>query len=189
MIRERMDYLREKNYPHFREVVLVGGRRSSKGFVTGLAMGKKMYDTLMLKDPGLHYGIDPDKEIYFSCIASSQDQAKKYQYADFSSTIGRCAAMEDYITKIQELEFSVATDADKNQMQKWRKQAGRGRDLSKLRGVALAANASTLRGSATIALCFDEMAHMQQEGESASTAASVYDALPSLRSRSSVGTP
>jgi hypothetical protein len=40
-IRERMDYLREQNFPHFREVVLVGGRRSSKGFVTGLALSKE----------------------------------------------------------------------------------------------------------------------------------------------------
>jgi hypothetical protein len=181
MIRERVDYLRSLNYPHFREVVLVGGRRSSKGFVTGLAMAKKMYDTLQLRDPGLHYGIDQDKEIYFSCIASSQDQAKKYQYADFSSTVARCKGFDDNLTKLQELEFSVATDQDKIMMQRFKRQGGRGRDISKLRGVALAANASAVRGSATMAVCFDEMAHMQQEGESAQTAAAVYEALtPSL---------
>ncbi len=182
MIRERIDHLRSMNYNHFREVVLVGGRRSSKGFVTGMAMAKKMYDTLQLHDPGLHYGIDPDKEIYFSCIATSQDQAKKYQYADFSSTIARCRAMEDYLTKLQELEFSVATEADLQRLAHMKEQGRKiGRDISKLRGVALAANASSVRGSATMAAVFDEMAHMQQEGEGAQTAASVYDALvPSL---------
>lgn len=182
-IRERREYLQNLNYPHFREMVLVGGRRSSKGFVTGMALAKKMYDTLQLHDPGLHYGIDQDKEIYFSCIASSQDQAKKYQYADFSSTVARCRAMDDYLTKLQELEFSVATEADRQRILSLQAQGRKvpGRDMSKLRGVALAANASTLRGSATIALCFDEMAHMQQEGESAQTAASVYDAaVPAL---------
>lgn len=176
-IRERADYLREQGFPHFREIVLVGGRRSSKGFVTGIALAKKMYDVLQLHDPGTHFGIDPDKEIYFSCIAASQDQAKKYQYADFSSTIARCRAMEDYVTKIQELEFSVATEADQQLMARHKQKSGqRSRDHSKLRGVAHAANASTIRGSATLALCFDEMAHMQQEGESAQTASSVYDA-------------
>lgn len=184
LIRERREYLQNLNYPHFREVIMVGGRRSSKGFVTGLALAKKMYDVLNLHDPGLHYGIDPDKEIYFSCIASSQDQAKKYQYADFSSTIARCRAIteNDHLKKLQELEFSVATDADKQRILSLEAQGRKiGRDISKLRGVALAANASTLRGSATIALCFDEMAHMQQEGESAQTAASVYDAaVPAL---------
>lgn len=178
MIREKIQNLRDMGYPHFREVVLVGGRRSSKGFVTGLALAKKMYDTLQLQDPGAYYGIDSDKEIYFSCIAASQDQAKKYQYADFSSTIARCEAMQENITKIQELEFSVATEADKQMMNRWKRQGGRvGRDISKLRGAALAANASTVRGSATMAAVFDEMAFMQQEGESAQTASSVYDAL------------
>src|SRR4051812_33605479 len=47
-IRERVDYLRERGYSHFREVVLVGGRRSSKGFCTGMALGKLMWDTLQL---------------------------------------------------------------------------------------------------------------------------------------------
>src|SRR4051812_10907922 len=81
MIRERVQNLRDMGYKHFREIVLVGGRRSSKGFVTGMALSKLLFDTLQLQDPGLHYGIDPDKEIYFTCLASSQDQAKKYQYA------------------------------------------------------------------------------------------------------------
>lgn len=181
-MRERVEYLRSQKFPHFREIVLVGGRRSSKGFVTGIAMAKKMFDVLQFQDPGAHYGIDPDKEIYFSCIAASQDQAKKYQYADFSSTIARCRSMEDHVTKIQELEFSVATDADKAMMARFKQSRGvRSRDISKLRGVAHAANASTIRGSATMAAVFDEMAHMQQEGESAQTAASVYEALmPSL---------
>lgn len=181
-IRERMDWCRSRNYKHFREVVLVGGRRASKGFVTGMAMAKKLYDTMILQDPGKHYRIDPDKEIYFSCVAASQDQAKKYQYADFSSAVGGCVAMQNYITKLQELEFSVATEADKTKIAAARAAGLKlGRDISKLRGAAFAANASTIRGSATIALVMDEMAHMQQEGESAATADQVYEAaIPAL---------
>ena len=60
-----------------------------------------MFDTLQLQDPGLYYEEDLNKEIYFSCLASAQDQAKKYQYADFSSTIARCEAIQSNITKIQ----------------------------------------------------------------------------------------
>lgn len=182
-IRERMDFLRDQDYPHFREIVLVGGRRSSKGFITGLALAKVMYDVLLLQDPGLHFGIDPSKEIYFSCIASSLEQAKKFQYADFSTTVNGCASMEEYIYKMQELEFSVMTENDKMKLATHRsgKRGGQSRDMSKLRGNALAANASTLRGSATMAIAFDEMAHMQQEGESAQTANMVYEAaVPSL---------
>lgn len=181
-IRERVEYLRDHGYEHFREVVLVGGRRSSKGFVTGLAMAKHMFHTWQLQDPGRYHNIDPDKEIYFTCVAASQDQAKKFQYADLSSTIAGCDKMTPDITKIQELEFSVRTEADRRRLDNFKRQGKKiGRDISKLRGVAVAANASTIRGSATIGIVFDEMAHMMNEGESAQTAAAVYDAaIPAL---------
>ena len=67
-------------------------------------------------------------------------------------------------------------------MNKWKRQGGRvGRDISKPRGVALAANAATLTWVGNYChICFDEMAHMQQEGESSATAASVYDAAFSV---------
>ena len=180
-IRERIAHLKDNGYDHFREVVLVGGRRSSKGFVTGIALAKRMFDVMALQDPGQHYGIDPEKEIYFSCVASSQDQAKKYQYADFSSTVNSCAAMQPHISKLQELEFSVATEADIRKLDAFKRQGRRvQRDLSKLRGTALPANASTIRGSATMAICFDEMAHLQ-EGGSYQSASEVYEAaIPSL---------
>lgn len=181
LIRERIEYLRKEEYDHFREVVLVGGRRSSKGFVTGIALAKRMFDVMALQDPGAHYGIDKEKEIYFSCVASSQDQAKKYQYADFSSTVNSCTAMQPYISKLQELEFSVATESDLRKLESFKRQGRRvQRDISKLRGAALPANASTIRGSATMAICFDEMAHLQ-EGGSYQSASEVYEAaIPSL---------
>src|SRR5439155_10076373 len=91
-IRERVEFLRQENSPHFSEVILVGGRRSSKGFLTGISMAKTMYDCLQLQDPGSYYGIDPEKEIYFSCVAGSEEQAKEFQYADLSSTIETCKA-------------------------------------------------------------------------------------------------
>jgi hypothetical protein len=182
-IRERAQFLRDKGFQHFREIVLVGGRRCSKGFVTGIAMAKLMYDTLMLGDsPGEELGIDPKKEIYFSCLAGSLDQAQKYQYADFSSTVGGCRAFQRNLTKLYEREFSIATEADMRAMASHKRHNHRiGRDESKLRGVALAANANTVRGSATMAAVFDEMAFMEVGEETDASAEKVYDALePSL---------
>lgn len=180
-IRERTQYLREHGYNHFREVVLVGGRRSSKGFCTGMAMSKIMYDTLQLQDPGRYYGIDPDKDIYFSCVAGSEAQAKEFQYADFSSTVESCKAFEPYVLKSLETEMRVATPED---LRRINQRKARGvkldKDIAKLRGKALAANAGTLRGSATMGLVIDEMAHMIA-GESKASADLVYNAaLPSL---------
>ncbi len=177
-IRKRIDILRDQNYPHFREVVLVGGRRCSKGFVTGVALAKKMYDTLQLTDPGRYYGIEPEKQIYFPCLASSLDQARKYQYSDFSTTVAECHAFGGNLTKLYEREFSVATDGDLRKMESHKRRNHKiGRDMSKLRGVALAANASTIRGLAAMAVCFDEMAFMEVGEETDASAEKVYDAM------------
>lgn len=182
LIRERMEWLKQSGYEHFREVVLVGGRRSGKGHITGVAGAYMMYNLIDV-DVMKEFNIDPDKSIYFSCIAASQDQAKAHQYADFASTVSSCPMMQDYIFKIRELEFSVLTEYDKRRTKDLESKMGRvvGRDMSKLRGSALAANAKTVRGSATLFAALDEVAHMQQEGASYMTATAVYDALsPSL---------
>lgn len=175
-IRERVQYLRDEGYSHFREIVLVGGRRSSKGFMTGLALSYVMWNTLQLQDPGTHYGIDPTKEIYFACIAGSEAQAKEYQFADFTNTVETCTAFEPYIANALETELRVSTPVDlaqrAHQMRTGRRVT---KDIARLRGKAWAANAGTLRGSATMALCIDEAAHMLA-GETKASADEVYKA-------------
>lgn len=180
-IRERVQYLRDAGFSHFREIVLVGGRRSSKGWVTGVAMAKVLWDTLQLQDPGRHYGIDPEKEIYYSCVAGSEAQAKEFQFADFVSSVESCKAFEPYLVKTLETEFRVATSEDLRKTSQAKKRGGKiQRDIAKLRGKALAANAGTLRGSATMAICLDEVAWMVP-GVSKASADQVYGAAnPSL---------
>lgn len=181
LIRERRDWLKKRGYPHFREVVLVGGRRSSKGYMVGIIMGYKMFQAMKIN---FHeqFGIDEDKQVYFSCVSASQDQAKRFQYADFADTVTSCTSMQPNIFKVRELEFSVMTELDKRKIIALERAGTKvGRDISTLRGVAWAANAKTLRGSATLVIDFDEMAHMQVEGESYMTSEQVYDAaIPSL---------
>ncbi len=77
-IRERIQWCRDHGYKHFREFVLVGGRRSSKGFLTGMILAKKMFDVLQLQDPNQYYGIDRDKQIYFSCVAPPSSRPRTY---------------------------------------------------------------------------------------------------------------
>jgi hypothetical protein len=175
-IRERRDFLRANGFSHFREVVLAMGRRASKGFVTGQALAKVMWDTHQLQDPGRFYGIDPDKNIYFSCVAGSEGQAKEFQYADFSAAVESCVAFQPYIANSLETEFRVSTSEDMRRISQQKNRGGKmTKDMAKLRGKALAANAGTLRGSATMALVIDEMAHMI-EGESKASADQVYGA-------------
>jgi hypothetical protein len=180
-IRERMKWLKDNGYEHFREVVLVGGRRCSKGFITGLSVAKKIHDTLQLQDPNTYYGIDADKEIYFSVIAAAQDQAKDQQYADVSGMVNSCMSMQQYINKMQELEFSLFTETDLRKMANWKRQGRKVmRDTATIRGKALPANSRTIRGSATMMFVFDEFAHFMQ-GESDQSDSEVYAAaIPAL---------
>ena len=179
-IRERRDFLRENDYKHFREVQLVGGRRSSKGFITGLAMAKVMWDTLQLGDPRDYYGIE-SPFIYFSAVAGSESQAKEFQYADFVARLETCRAFEPYLVTSLETEVRVATDTDLRRASATRARGSKvQKDIATLRGKALAANAGTLRGSTTMCLTIDEMAHMIP-GESKASADQVYIAAePSL---------
>lgn len=180
-IRERVAWCKEQGYPHFREIVLVGGRRSSKGFVTGMVLAKKMYDMFSLQDPNAYYGIDANKEIYFTCVAASEKQAKELQYADFATTVDGCAALHPYVHKMQELEFSLHTDQDQKRYKDLREEGRRvQRDISRLRGRALAANARTLRGYTSAVIVFDEFAHFIQ-GDASQADDEVYEAaIPSL---------
>jgi len=180
-IRERIQWCKDNGYKHFREVVLVGGRRCSKGFVTGLSIAKKIHDTLQLQDPNAHYGIDADKEIYFSVIAAAQDQAKDQQYADVSGMVNSCMSMQRYINKMQELEFSLYTESDLRKLANWKRQGRKVmRDTATIRGKALPANSRTIRGSATMVFAFDEFAHFMQ-GDSDQSDNEVYAAaIPAL---------
>ena len=180
-IRERVQWCKDNGYEHFREIVLVGGRRCSKGFITGLSISKKIYDTLQLQDPNAYYGIDADKEIYFSVIAAAQDQAKDQQYADVSGMVNSCMSMQRYINKMQELEFSLYTEADLRKIASWKRQGRKVmRDTATIRGKALPANSRTIRGSATMVFAFDEFAHFMQ-GDSDQSDNEVYAAaIPAL---------
>lgn len=174
-IRERRQRLRDEGYPHFREVVLVGGRRASKGHITGLAIAKKFWDLTTLRNPQEHYGIDKDKQIYCTIIAASEDQAKKYQFADAKGSIMSCTSMQPYIDRVLNTEIHVRTPNDNA-----RQAEMLGSKVSipaSLIAKASAANASTIRGEATIIAVLDEAAHMMEGVSSKSSAGEIYDAI------------
>jgi hypothetical protein len=94
-IRERIDWLRENNYPHFNTVQLVGGRRSGKGHMTGAAIAYKAYKLTQLSNPGAHFGIEPGKDIYFTIVADSLDQAKAFQFKDARNWVLDCKPLKE----------------------------------------------------------------------------------------------
>ncbi|MDE2100438.1 MAG: hypothetical protein KGL39_24510 [Patescibacteria group bacterium] len=182
-IRERRDHCRAKGYGHFSQVIFTGGRRSSKGHLTGIAGARKAFDILQLADPGAYFKMDPDKEIYLGCIAASLKQSKERQFADLYSAVTRCRPLAQAIPPGKALEesISIRTEADERNLRRMAEMGLKvSRDWSKIRIQPLAANADTVRGLAMIFTAIDEMAFMMP-GESRASVSEVYAALePSL---------
>lgn len=175
-VRKRRDKLRDLGYPHFREIMLVGGRRSSKGHMTGLSYAYKLWQQIALNDPQEFYGIDRDKQLYFTCIATSEDQAKKYQFADIKGAVLSCAAMQPYIARAMAKEIHVRTPKDLQRMNTSKLSHGNIEYPASLVVRASAANASSVRGEATMVLDMDEMAHMMEGVNTKSSAEEIFDA-------------
>jgi hypothetical protein len=182
-IYDRYDYLRDHGFPHFRQIQLVGGRRSSKGHITGLATAKKIYDLTLIDNVGEHYGIDVDKDVYIQVVANSKEQAKAMQFADSTNWLLACKSIADQglISKLLAETTSIFTPYDKQRVLKIESQQGKiDKDLAKIRLQAQGTNSRTLRGQAAIAYIFDEFAHFLS-GESNMSAEEVYKAAtPSL---------
>jgi hypothetical protein len=182
MIRERVGYLRDSGYKHFPIVQMVGGRRSGKGYMTGIAIAYKAYQLILMDDPMYHYGVDPTKEIYFPIIAASLKQAKEFQFSDVFNTITHCKAMQKFISKGSETLITLHTPASKRQELEMKAMyPNMTRDLAKIKLEALATSASTIRGGTSMVIAMDEMAHMMA-GESTRSADLVWDSgTPSLK--------
>jgi hypothetical protein len=180
-VRERIDFLRENEYPHFNTIQLVGGRRSGKGHMTGGAIAYKVYQLTQLNNPGAYYGIEAGKDIHFSIIADSLDQAKAYQFKDARNWLLDCRPLKDkgLIGAPLAESISVATPYD---LARAAAIPGAERDsLATLRVKAFPKNAGTIRGQAAIAVIIDEMAHIMG-GESQISDVELYTAIrPALQ--------
>ena len=182
-IEERIAYLRRIGAPHFRVVQLVGGRRSSKGFLTAIAIAYKTFLLTQMDDLSQEFGIARNKDVYFSIVASSLDQAKAYQFADANDAILDCQALLDrrLIGKTLSESISVHTPSDIRRLAELRsKGVSLDKDLASLQIRAFGTNSKTIRGSASIMFVFDEMAHLIA-GESRMSDAELWKAaIPSV---------
>lgn len=181
-LRERIEYLKGEGFPHFRQIVLVGGRRSSKSHLIGLMVAYKLYNLTLMDNVGRHFNIDPDKDIYFSVLGGSTEQTKATVFSDTRNWIWECKPLENLINKTLAESISVYTPYDKQRVLKMEAAQGKiDADLAKLKVKAFGTNSRTLRGQASMVLCLDEFAHYMA-GESRYSDEEIYKAaIPSLR--------
>lgn len=180
---ERMQYLKDNGYNHFRTVQFVGGRRSGKGFMTAICLAYKVYMLTLMENLGKHYGIEEGKAIYFSIIADSMDQAKAHQFGDAANAIVDCNILQKQhlISKYIAESIHINTPFDVRRAAILRSSGVKiERDLASLIVKAFGTNSKTLRGSASMMFVMDEFAHFIT-GESKMSDDEIYKAaIPSL---------
>ncbi len=160
---ERMDFLKKQGAPHFKTVQLVGGRRSSKGFLTGIVIAYQVYLLTLFDDLHEQFNIPRGKEIYFNIVADSLDQAKSHQFSDAADAVMDTKPFQKsrLFGKSLAESISINTPGDLRRVADLRKGGMKiDRDMGSLIVKANGTNSKTIRGSASLMFIFDEMAHL-----------------------------
>lgn len=160
---ERIKYLKENGYEHFRTIQLVGGRRSSKGFLTGICIAYKVYLMTLHDDFHKEFNLPAGKEVYFSIVADSLDQAKAHQFSDAQDAIIDVKPFQKnrLFGKSLAESISVNTPGDLRRVADLKASGMKlDRDMASLVVKAHGTNSKTIRGSASMMFVFDEMAHL-----------------------------
>ena len=178
---DRVDYLRDQGYDHFRQVQGVMGRRASKGHIGGILFNERMSHLVTLDDPQSHFGIETGHDIYFLVVATSTGQALKFLFADVVTQVRKNAWLRPYIVEALPHIIRVQTPAD---MRRTAELIAQGtpprRPITSVNAEPVSTNSATVRGSATFVAGFDEFA-FSIGGDSSRSGNAVYSAVePSL---------
>lgn len=179
---ERVEYLREHNYRRFPHIQLVMGRRASKGVLGGVLGTEQLAYMYSLDDWQNHYGLPPGKDGYLNCLATTQTQAKRFQFADIRSTVEGCAYLQPAISTSREEGLTLRTPSDIRLISQMEQDGiPIEREIASLRVIPMSSNSASGRGATSFGNIYDEMAHMISGTGSAKTSEETYEAYqPSL---------
>jgi len=179
---ERVDYLKRNGYRRFPHIQLVLGRRGSKGLIGGGLGCEQLAYFYSLDDWQAYYDIDRGQNGVLSVVATNQNQAQRFQFADVRRTVERCKYLQPHIATSKDHYFSIRTPADIRYIAEL-KAAGVTveHEIASLTGVALSSSSSAGRGGVGFANFYDEMAHMVLGTGSVKSGEEIYTAWqPSL---------
>lgn len=179
---ERVEYLREHNYRRFPHIQLVMGRRASKGVIGGVLGTEQLAYMYSLDDWQNHYGLPPGKDGYLNCLATTQTQAKRFQFADIRSTVEGCAYLQPAISTSREEGLTLRTPSDIRLISQMEQDGiPIEREIASLRVIPMSSNSASGRGATSFGNIYDEMAHMISGTGSSKTSEETYEAYqPSL---------
>lgn len=176
-ILSRMRVLREMGYTHFREILLVMGRRAGKGYVSALAMAYVLWQYMAKGDPQDFYGIDRDKKLACFVFASKRDHAIQNLWGDLANVIKSGPCFSKYVSRALGHSLSVFAPHDFLRMKEMRKNGII--DAADQATFLIQPKESTLmagRGPASYCQGYDEMAHQVAATGAARSAEEIYGA-------------
>jgi hypothetical protein len=167
---ERIELCKAAGRRWFREIVLVGGRRGSKGFIGGVAGAYIIWRLLALGDPHRHYGIAAGRRLSLMVFAGQQQQALANQFADITQRILHGPCFQPFIAESRRDRLALWTP----------EQVPRNAAVSEAMIEVLAKESTAIsgRGPAAFAEFFDEMAHAQASGANRSAEEVFNAAVP-----------
>jgi len=160
----------------FREIVLVIGRRGSKGYLTALAAAYVVWHYLAHGNPQGHYGLEQTKRLTGMVFAGEHSQASDNLFRDLSRLVSSAPCFEPYVAATTKRALHLCTPRDLREGQR------PARELASSASLVIDARPTTGlagRGPAAFMTLFDELAHLGVD--TARSADELYEAaVPAL---------
>lgn len=154
---DRIEVCRADGRAWFREVIMVAGRRGSKGFLGAVAASYVLWRVMATMNPQEHYGIPPGKQLHVMVFAGQQYQAQVNQWRDLAEIIKSSACFVPYVAQESRDTLWLYSPA----------QVAAGGVPPKDAAFIISAREATGlagRGPASLVQLYDEMAHMEAGG-------------------------
>lgn len=159
---------------HFREAVMVLGRRAGKNWMGSNIAAYQVWRLLCTGDPQAHFGIDANMTLTLSVFAGQHQQALSGQFQNIADLIRSRPCFAPYVAEDKSGVLRLYTPAQL---------ARGGRDAGESGLLEIVARESTqhgARGPSAFGLMFDEMAHATNSGPNRGADELFPAAVPSL---------
>jgi hypothetical protein len=179
---ERIKFLKAQGRNWFREVIMVLGRRGSKGFLGGIAGAYVLWHYLAKGDPQGHYGIDRDKRIAAVVFSTKFAKARDEQWQDLVNVILGAPTFSDFLSNPQKEKLTIYAPHD---LVRIKERESRGikvdLDMASLEVLPRESTQMSGRGPTAAVIYFDEMSFIDKSSGASASADQVYEsASPSL---------
>ncbi len=175
---KRVEWLKANGYDHFREIIAIVGRRGGKNHLGAILLAYQLWKLILLDDPQEYYGVARGKSIILTVVATAENQAKKYQFADLINLLSEAKCFAPYIADMRDYSFALTTPADKRRIASLKARGIENQRLiASIKGQVASSNAAASRGGTVFTVVFDEFAHMVDGTDGPRTSNAVYQAI------------